>query len=94
MYEFLFGTRKPQEVTAYDTLSRPFDEHIWILAIASTAIVYSTLVLMQVLWVHQTEEQVSSYHLYQGPNILFQMTSYGPCSMLYFSSQIFVLQYF
>ena len=63
---FPIGSQNPYKTNSYDTLINPFDIYIWIFTIVASICVFTSLILMQLLWSRATEEVPPNGWLFQG----------------------------
>ena len=66
LYNFEVQSQKPQQVVTYDALTIPFDNITWGLLFGFSVFVFSFLVFIQKLWIHETGEKPPNGWMFQG----------------------------
>ena len=65
-YEFYFGSKKPDQITTYDTIIIPFDKYVWTFMFVCICTQFLLLVLMQQLYNNVTGTQNPDNFIYEG----------------------------
>ena len=65
-YDFYFGSKKPEELTTFDTIIIPFDKYIWAFMFSCISAQFLLLVLMQQIYSTVTGTRNSIDFIYEG----------------------------
>ena len=70
MYEYVMGSKKPEEIASYDTFIYPFDAYSWLCTICSILAEFLVLVFAQNLWSYMYSSTNPVDYVYQGTDSL------------------------
>ena len=65
-HELFIGTKQPKEIASYETLSFPFDAHVWASILAVVIIELVILITIQRVWCIGLEEGLTLNLIYEG----------------------------
>ena len=66
MFEQFLATKKPKEITSYDSIIIPFDKYIWLFTFGCICAQFLLLVAMQYLYSHVTGTIIPNDFIYEG----------------------------
>ena len=66
MYEYIMGSKKPEEIATYDTIIYPFDAATWLFTICSILSEFLLLILAQNLWSYIYKSKTPDDYIYEG----------------------------
>ena len=66
MYEYIMGSKKPEEIATYDTIIYPFDAASWLCILCSILSEFLILFLAQNLWFIIYSNKNPDDYIYEG----------------------------
>ena len=67
-YEYIFKSKRPDQIATYDTIVYPFDAYIWILISLSMTTHFLALFVMQNVWYITSGAKKPRDYIFEGPN--------------------------
>ena len=66
MFEYVMGSKKPEEIASYDTIIIPFDKYVWSFIFGCMCAQFLLLVIMQHLYSNVTGTSNPTDFIYEG----------------------------
>ena len=89
MYEYIMNSKRPEQITTYDTIVYPFDAYIWIFITISMIAQFLALFIMQNVWSISSGASNPKDYIFQGSNQPIHIMPWN-IKLLYYFSDVFL----
>ena len=70
MYEYIMGSKKPQEIISYDTIIYPMDAYVWLFVLISSLAQFILLHIAQNIWSYSSNLKNPVDHIFEGNELI------------------------